>query len=233
MNEPVSISVIIPVYNCDRYLAEAIDSVLAQTYPASEIIVIDDGSIDDSPAVAQSYGARVRYQYQPQQGAGAARNHGVELATGDLLAFLDADDLWTPDKLALQVKALTLEPSLEAVFGQVQQFHCPHLSQEAKDQIYCPSQMMAGYSPSAMLIRRASFLRVGWFETHLQIGEFVSWYTRASELGIQTQLLPDLIAFRRLHQTNISRQRRQARTDFARLLKASIDRRKLSAREQA
>lgn len=233
MSESVSISVIIPVHNGDRYLAAAIDSVLAQSHPAFEIIVIDDGSIDHSSTIAQSYGASVRYEYQSQQGAGAARNRGVELAMGDFLAFLDADDLWASDKLALQVSAFELEPTLEAVFGQVQQFHCPDLAQEVKKQIYCPPQLMRGYLPSAMLIKRESFLRVGWFETHLQIGEFVSWYARATEMGIQTHLLSDLIAFRRLHQTNTSRQRRQARTDFARLLKASIDRRKLSAREQA
>jgi glycosyltransferase involved in cell wall biosynthesis len=231
MNKRALISIIIPVHNGDRYLAEAIDCVLAQTYPALEIIVVDDGSTDQSAAIAQGYERAVRYAYQSQTGAGAARNRGVELATGDYLAFLDADDRWVADKLARQMDAFEHEPVLDAVFGQVQQFHSPDLPPEVKAQIYCPPQLMAGYLPSAMLVRRESFLRVGWFETHLQVGEFVSWYARATELGVRTQLLPELVAYRRLHQTNTSLQRRHTQTDFARLLKASIDRRRQAAKE--
>lgn len=221
------ISVIIPVYNCDRYLSNAIDSVLAQTYPPSEIIVVDDGSIDCSAAVAQQYQTSVRYEYQTHGGIGAARNRGIELAQGSFLAFLDADDLWAKDKLQHQIAAFHQEPDLEAVFGMAQQFHSPDLTQLEKDQIVCPTQLMAGYIPSAMLLKRETFLRVGLFETHLQIGEFVSWYARATDRRIQTKLLNQLVVWRRLHRSNTSLLRRHSKTDFARLLKASIDRRRL------
>lgn len=219
-------SVIIPVHNGDRYLTEAVDSVLAQTYRVSEIIVVDDGSTDSSPSIAQKYRDSVHYEYQPQQGAGAARNRGVELARGNFLAFLDADDLWTTDKLTQQVKAFEHEAELDAVFGQVRQFHSPDLPPKAKDKIYCPPQLMASDLPSAMLVKWESFLRVGLFETHLQIGEFVSCYARVTGGGLQTKLVPELVALRRLHQRHTSLQRHQAKTDFARLLKASIDRRR-------
>jgi len=101
-----SISVIIPTYNAERYLPDAIDSVLAQTCPAGEIIVVDDGSSDGTPRVAERYGSRVRWLPQENQGSGAARNRGIEASRGELLAFLDADDLWVRDKLTWQVEAL-------------------------------------------------------------------------------------------------------------------------------
>ena len=225
------ISVIIPVYNCDRYLSEAIDSVLAQTYPPSEIIVLDDGSTDDSGAVAQHYRTSVRYEYQTHGGVGSARNRGAELAQGNFLAFLDADDLWAEDKLHDQIAAFSREPDLEAIFGMMQQFHSPDLTQLEKDQIVCPAQLMEGYHASAMLLKRETFFRVGLFETHLQVGEFVSWYARATDLKVQTKLLDQLVAWRRLHRSNTSLLRSHAKKDFARLLKASLDRRRASEQQ--
>ncbi len=91
------VSVGIPVYNCERFLAEAIESVLAQTYRHVEVIVVDDGSVDHSADIAGNFGPRVRYCYQKNSGIGAARNRGLALASGELLAFLDADDCWVKD----------------------------------------------------------------------------------------------------------------------------------------
>lgn len=108
----VKVSVIIPNYNYGRFLADALDSVLAQTHPPHEIIVVDDGSTDDSLIVAGRYGVRVQVLQQKNQGVGAARNAGVAAATGELVAFLDADDYWSPDKLALQVARYQAKPSV-------------------------------------------------------------------------------------------------------------------------
>src|SRR5215210_1959226 len=121
------VSVIIPVHNSERYLAEAIESVLAQTYACHEIIVVDDGSVDRSAQVTKRFGAAVRHVFQPQAGAGAARNRGVELAEGGFFAFLDADDLWTEDKTQLQLATFAADPELDVVFGQTEQFHSPDL----------------------------------------------------------------------------------------------------------
>src|SRR5436853_749734 len=104
MTMPSLVSVIIPVYNCEQYLAEAIQSVLAQTHPTIELIVVDDGSTDNSAAVAKSF-AVVRYVFQRQGGPGAARNRGISLARGSFLAFLDADDVWVAGKLTRQLAA--------------------------------------------------------------------------------------------------------------------------------
>src|SRR5439155_23564909 len=99
------ISVLIACYNGGRYLAEAIESVLKQTYPRVELIVVDDGSDDDSADVARRFGSALALVSQPRAGIGAARNRAVSLATGDFLAFLDADDRFLPDKLERQMAA--------------------------------------------------------------------------------------------------------------------------------
>ncbi len=100
------VSVIIPTYNCSRYICAAVDSVLAQTYKNKEVIVVDDGSTDDTKEVLQRYGSEIRYHFQSNSGPSAARNTGIKLATGDMISFLDADDVWLPKKLELQVNLM-------------------------------------------------------------------------------------------------------------------------------
>jgi glycosyltransferase involved in cell wall biosynthesis len=106
-----AISVVIPTYNRAHQIGGAIESVLLQTHNAHEIIVVDDGSKDETAAACRRFGSAVRYVLQPNAGVSAARNHGASLATGDLLAFLDSDDIWHPEKLALQVAALEACPT--------------------------------------------------------------------------------------------------------------------------
>ena len=113
------VSVVIPVHNGEEYLREGIESVLAQTHDRVQVIVVDDGSSDESARVVQSFGSLVRYCYQPQRGAAAARNRGVELADGGWIAFLDADDLWEPDKLRKQLLAFADDAAADMVFGHV------------------------------------------------------------------------------------------------------------------
>jgi glycosyltransferase involved in cell wall biosynthesis len=225
MNEPL-ISVIIPAYNAERYLGESIASVLAQTPRPHEIIVIDDGSTDGTANVAQSFLSLIRYKWQPNGGAGAARNRGVELACGNFLAFLDADDLWTEDKLARQLAVFEKDPALEMVFGHVQQFYSPELGKEIKRRIKLPAETMRGFHPGAMLIKREAFFRVGLFKTDLQLGEFVDWYARAMELGLKSFMLPKVVMKRRIHQANQGIYQRDARKDYLKIVKASLDRRR-------
>jgi glycosyltransferase involved in cell wall biosynthesis len=226
MSKDILISVVIPVYNCERYLAEAIKSVLAQTHPPEDIVVIDDGSTDSSAQIVARFSPKVQYHWQPNGGVGAARNRGVELARGNFLAFLDADDLWVEDKLARQISAFANEPTLEAVFGQVQQFHSPELGETFKERVTIPIDISRGQHAGAMLITRAAFLRVGWFRTDIQLGEFVDWYARVIELGLKRIMLPEVVMKRRIHETNLGTRHRDARGDYMRVLKASLDRRR-------
>ncbi len=221
------VSVIIPAYNCDRYLAEAVESILNQTYTSFEVIIIDDGSTDKTAEVAKSFGSKVTYCYQNNGGSATARNHGIELAQGSFLAFLDADDLWVEDKLAVQLEAFKNDPELHLVFGQVQQFYSPDLAEELKATIYCNSELMPGYIPSAMLVKKESFFQIGEFESKWKCGEFAAWYVQAVESGLKTLTLPKLVAKRRLHSANKGiKQKDEARLDYVRILKASLDRRR-------
>ncbi len=221
-----SISVIVPVHNRERYLRESLDSVLAQGALVSEIVVVDDGSTDGSAAVARSYGAPVRCVVQKNAGAAAARNRGVQEATGEYIAFLDSDDLWMPGKLAAQLRAFVDGPELDMVFGETEQFISPELDEETRRRLQCPAGTMPGYLVGAMLARRSVFDRVGSFDTHWQVGEFIDWYARARETGLRSAMLPTLVLRRRLHGTNTMITRRDSQRDYLRIVKASLDRRR-------
>lgn len=215
-------SVIIPVYNGAPYLAAAIKSVLAQTCPPAEIIVVDDGSTDDSAAVAQVYAPRVQCVRQTQQGPAAARNAGIDLATGDVLAFLDADDLWLPDKLSGQTTVLHDQPACEAVSGRVENFVSPELDESQRLRLAKSAAQTGHLHVGALLIRRTAFLRVGQFDTRWQHGEFMDWWARAVHLNLKYAVLPDVVMRRRLHTTNLTRRQPQGRADYLGILRERL-----------
>ena len=231
MKKSALISVIIPVYNRERYLAETIESVLSQTYRPIEIVVIDDGSTDKTADVANRFSQAVRYFFQPNSGCGAALNTGVEKAGGDYLSFLGSDDLWTENKLTLQMKILTSDPETDLVFGHITHFHSPDLGQHERERFLCPAGKMPGYHAGTMLIRREAFLSVGLFNPRYQAGEFLDWYSRAKEKRVREVILPDVVMKRRIHSSNLGILKRNTQTDntdadYVRVLKAALDRRR-------
>jgi glycosyltransferase involved in cell wall biosynthesis len=226
------ISVMIPVYNAEAYLGEAIDSALAQSYRPIEIIVVDDGSDDASGTVARRYGDAVRYERQPRAGNGAARNHAVALATGDLFTFLDADDRFAPGALQRLADVLKDDPSLQAVYGHVREFVSPDLDADALARLRPPIDRIAGCLPTNMLMRRDAFLLVGEFATGLRVGVTVDWSARAQELGMATTLLDDVLFERRLHASNNGIREREHRSHYLQVVKAALDRRRALQREQ-
>jgi glycosyltransferase involved in cell wall biosynthesis len=219
MNEH-SIATIIPAYNCERYLAEAIESVLAQNYRPLEIIVIDDGSTDDTAKIAKRFEPAIQYCFQGNGGIGSARNRGIELAHSDFIAFLDADDLWPEGKLEHQMLAFHDNREIEAVFGLVQQF------EQSSGGTTDVGALMTGQLASSMLIRRESFDRVGPFRTDIKLGEFVDWYMRASEKGLRSRMLAEVVLRRRIHDSNTGLRHRDSSSDYVRLLKNALDRRR-------
>lgn len=218
MNENGTVSVIIPAYNAGRYLAEAIGSVLAQHYHSLELIVVDDGSTDNTAEVARSLGTAIRYLQQPNGGIAAALNRGLEAVRGEWLGFFQ------PCLAPAVVGGAKPEPDL--VFGHVQNFISPELADKLAGRYDCPPGPLPGFSLAAMLLRRRTFQRVGAFNTEYRIGEFVDWYARAKELELTSVVLPDIVLWRRLHDDNLSLRSADARGDFARILKASLDRRR-------
>ena len=224
------ISVVIPAYNGGRYLGECIQSVLDQEHPALEILVIDNASTDDTADVARAFPS-VRYRYLADKGLCKALNHGIEQSRGVWLGFLDADDLWSPSRLALQLEVFASNPAVETVFGHVEQFISPELDESAKAKLNIRNRHLPGRYRSSMLIRRESFWRVGSFDPSLAYGEFLDWYLRAQEQKIREVMLPDVVTLRRIHGANLGYTDRHLRVEFARVLKRGLDRRRRSSGE--
>lgn len=208
----------VPVHNDERYLAEAIESIRANSLAPCEVIVVDDGSSDGSGDVARSF-AEVRYVRQEAAGAAQARNHGISLCTGDWVAFLDADDLWTPNKLELQAAALLRDPGLDGVFGSVVQFS--HQEDRLVEEEPKVGQLLGGW-----LVRRQLFERVGLFDSRYRMGEFIDWCLRSQELGCRYGTIPEVVLRRRLHERNMGRTEKENRQDYARVVMAALRRRK-------
>ena len=223
------ISVIIGVYNGARYLPEAIESVLAQTYRPLELIVVDDGSTDASGEIAESYGPPVRCIRQENGGMAAARNRAIPEARGEFLAFLDADDRFPLSKLREQLTVLESDPSLDVVYGHVTEFVSPDVDEAARALLREPVHDVPWPTPNLMLVRRESFLRVGLFSTDLKVGIGVDWYARAGDAGLRSAVPPLLALERRLHAENNGIRRRDARPQYLHVLKASLDRRRAGA----
>lgn len=220
------VSVIIPVFNGEKYLREAIESVLVQTYKHTEIVVIDDGSTDSSAEIARSYVPPIRYFFQPNSGLSAALNHGVKVAQGIIFAFLDSDDLWMRDKLTHQMAIFENNPDLDVVFGQIKQFFSPELDENQRKKMRIPAEVMPGIFKGSMLVKRESFFRVGTFDTKWKVGDFICWYLKAVEEGLKSVVLDEVVTMRRIHENNMGIRQRESRNDYVRILKASLERRR-------
>jgi glycosyltransferase involved in cell wall biosynthesis len=226
---PVSktaVSVVIPAYNAENYLAEAIASVLAQTAAVHEIIVVNDGSTDRTAEIATGFGARVRLVKQANSGAAAARNHGVRQSTGEYLAFLDADDLWVPPKLAVQLAALSSVPAPEIVFGLITQFRSSELPVDAVHLPEGAEEPQIGHLAGTMLLRRDTFDAIGWFTEDQERGDFIDWFARALEQQRRILVVDEVTMLRRLHLSNMGRTARLGPEEYARVLRRVIERRR-------
>jgi len=226
---PPLITVIIGAYNAERYLAEAIESVLAQTHPNLELIVVDDGSTDRTGEIAESYGEPVRCIRQRNGGMAASRNRAIPEARGDYLAFLDADDRFPPDKLERQLAVFEAQPELDIVYGHVTEFLSPDLDEAAQALLRAPEHDVPWPTPNLMLVRRESFLRVGLFSTDLKVGIGVDWHARANELGLRSAVPPIVVLERRLHAENNGIRQRESKPQYLHVLKAALDRRRAEA----
>jgi Glycosyl transferase family 2 len=223
--QPPLVSVIVPVRDGERFLAEAIESVLAQDYAPLELIVVDDGSVDGSARIAGSY-QQVRLLRLPGHGVAAARNAGVEAASGELLAFLDQDDVWSPRKLNLQVAALLADQSLAFALGHQRLFLEPGTPPPAWLSVSELDGEHVGHFPGTLLVRRRAFERVGGFDQDAVPAEGADWFMRAAELGLRRAIVPELVLSKRVHDANQSGDMSGARRQVLRAIKGSLDRRR-------
>lgn len=206
------VSIIIPAYNNGAYLGAALTSVRQQHYRPLEIIVVDDGSTDDTAVVVAHWqqqraahdGAQLRYLYQANAGPATARNRGVALANGSLLAFLDADDWWHPAKLQQQVDRLRQEPTLGYVLS--------HMAVHLETATAWPVSLnQAHYQneppcilPSALVVRQTVFQQVGGFDERYRYSDDADWFLRAKDAAIPFAVLPECLVYKRIHASNLS-----------------------------
>jgi glycosyltransferase involved in cell wall biosynthesis len=221
------ISCVIPCFNGERYLDECIGSILAQTHRPLEVIVVDDGSTDGSADVVRRYPG-IRYHHQANAGPAAACNRGVALATGELIAFLEQDDLWLPEKTARQLQEFDADPALLYCVAHIQNFWVAELALEAERHRDRPvMRPVPGYVVQTLMVRREAFDRVGSFDATFPYAFASDWFLRATDAGVPGVLLPDVLTRRRLHDSNVSRLNRAASHDqFLEVIKATLDRRR-------
>jgi glycosyltransferase involved in cell wall biosynthesis len=219
------VSFVIPVFQGERYLAEAIESALVQSRPPAEVIVIDDGSSDGSAAVAAAFGDRVTLLRQPNRGTAAARNLGLSRASQHFVSFLDADDVATVERLESQLTLLEREASPDLVFGHMEQFVSPELPEKVAARLHCDARAQPSPLPSCFTATRAACDRLGPMRIDIE-ASFADWYLRALELGMRIEFAGSVVARRRIHGANQSYRNDSLRREYIQIVKASLDRRR-------
>jgi glycosyltransferase involved in cell wall biosynthesis len=206
------VSVVIPAYNCGRFIGDALESVFAQNYPALEVFVVDDGSTDDTCDVVSHYGDRVTLVRQRNAGAAVARNEGIRRARGKYVAFLDADDFWLPGKLRLQIDYLERHPETDMCCTRWHLLHPdaagnyhiePAVAPESapvdstcSGWIYCELLLGCAVWTSTVVMRRSLSERLGGFDPELRRGQDYDYWLRASRLTPIDRLDARLAAYR-------------------------------------
>jgi glycosyltransferase involved in cell wall biosynthesis len=214
------VSVVVASYNGERFLAETLESVFAQDYDPFEVVFVDDGSSDGTAEIARSF--PLRYLYQENRGLPAARNAGVALATGELIAFVDDDDLWPRTKLAVQTEYLADHEDVGCVLGRNEWIvedgvEPPKLE---RDPIF---HELGGIQLVSMMIRRRAFDEIGGFDPSYRYAEDRDLFVRLREHGIEIAVLPDLVLYKRLHGSNMTMNRPESHP-LLRSLKEKLDR---------
>jgi glycosyltransferase involved in cell wall biosynthesis len=219
------VSVIIPAFNAASFLPHAVASIDRQGYHPLEIIVVDDGSTDNTAEVARSLPSVSCYLHHQNRGPSAARNLGLRQAGGEFIAFLDADDQWPPGKLNLQLGRLRAEPQLDVVLGRIQYISLP--GAEAIDIAFeTEERTLTHVHLGSGVYRRPVFERVGLFEESLRYSEDVDWFMRAREKDISMVILGDVTLLYQLHAGNMTREMTSERSNLAAVMRLSLERRR-------
>ncbi len=218
------VSVIVPMYNAEATIACALTSVLAQTRAAEEILVIDNGSDDRSVEIARAVGPSIRVLHESKRGPAAVRNRGIASAAGNVLAFLDSDDLMPLDRLAVQLACLQQYQHIDMVFGLQQRFEEgaePRLANAAR----CNTPQ-AAIVPGAMMCRADAFRRAGHLRESLMFGEFIEWFSRARGLGMEYMVPDHVVLYRRAHAQNLTRDLNAAGAGYLQAIQQILARRR-------
>jgi glycosyltransferase involved in cell wall biosynthesis len=219
------VSVIVPVYDGERFLAAALDSIVVPPLARVEVIVVDDGSSDSSAVIAGGRAPLVRTVRQDHGGLPRARNRGLAEVRGSLIAFLDADDLWAADTLTVQLQALERRPDVEIALGRTRRMWAATAPDAAPGQVTLGEPELA-LSFGSALVRRAVFDRVGRFDESFTYCDDWDWFMRAREMGVSIGVHSEVTLFYRRHDGNMTNDTRTGNHFFARMLRRSVERRR-------
>lgn len=215
------ISVIIPAYNAEKFIAKTLSSVFNQSFLPHEVIIVDDGSIDETKKIVEQFD--VVYSFQKNQGTAAALNHGIKLAKGNIFAFLDHDDIWRPEKLLLQKEVLELQPKIDMVFSLLENVI---VNEKLEDTIDVDFEPVNGVHKSTFMVRKSSFEQVGEFSTQCGTQEFLNWFSQALDTGLKAHTVQEVLVKRTIHGSNQTILNKEMKNDFPKVLKAILDRRR-------
>lgn len=226
MEQQLFVSAIVPVYNGDKFLESTINRIKNQHYHPLEIIVIDDGSTDGTAEVAAKLkdSDSIRYVYQPNRGPAAARNHGIKIAKGEAIAFLDIDDIWSDDKLQIQASYLADNPSVDIVQGLIQQITIPEEQSNNPASFEIASKAYQFINLGSAIYRKSVFDKIGLLDETLKYAEDYDWFIRAWENNISKLVLDRVTLFYRKHDRNMTRGKQLVELGFVRIYKKHLDR---------
>ncbi len=221
------VSVIIPVYNGIRYLPETLASVRRQTRPVDEIILVDDGSTDNTGVWIDSLNdEKIVACHQKNSGQAAARNLGIEKSRGDLVALLDSDDLWEPEKIELQIARFNENPALGIVTSRFVEFYSPDIAAATRASTRLKEGILSGPNCSNLLVRKEVFTKVARFDSAWRTGELLEWWSRVAEAGVVADEVAKVLVRRRVHDSNLGRRAARDRGDYFAIIRKQLQRRR-------
>jgi len=202
MDRPL-VSVIVAVLNDERYMRSALNSICKQNYYPFEIIVIDGQSVDHTAVIAQSFKS-VKCISQEKRGLAHGRNRGIEAAQGELIAFLDSDDIWATNKLDIQVDYLLRNPEIQYVNAWVKFFVEPGSPLRFGHTKKFLSQARIGPTPGTLVARKSVFNFTGMFNADFSIACDLEWFKRVKDRDIPMFIIPEVLLYKRIHDRNLS-----------------------------
>lgn len=223
------VGVVIRTRNAARYLAESVRSVLEQTHPPREIVVVDGGSTDGTLEVLGIFGNALRIIRQRRGGLAGAAQDGIDALHAPLVAFQDADDVWPRSRLEQMVEKLGVDSPADGVMGRVEHFVSPELSAEEARGFEVPAGPQPGAGLPSLVVRRTAFARAGGLLDGLSAGEYLEWLDRAARAGVRIEAVETIALRRRVHLHNFTRSR-ESKRDYLRAVREVMARRRADSR---
>lgn len=217
------ITVIIPVKNQQKFIAQSIESVLEQTYDDYELLVIDGNSTDDTEKIVKYY-QMVKYIKQKDSGLYSALNLGIHLAAGDFITFNGSDDIWVKDKLETQVSYLMSHPEIQYVVSKIRCFLEPGCLPAPGFRLELLTSEPVARILENLMVRKSLFEKIGYFNDELSIAGDVDWYSRAIDANIPMAAIDKVLVYKRIHDGNISMNIAKNNQELLQIVKRSIGR---------